>query len=113
MAVALNSGVDHLFLDQQRQVNDTEIKNFQSNVMRIKTDDEFDTDSIRESTIAFWRGLSMSELNRKISRGIENFINLVAIYLLKTILFPLGFFYAAIFVVRQLWRIELIPATAS
>ncbi len=113
LAVTLNSGVDYLFLDQQRQVNDTEIKNFQANVVRIETDDEFDTDSIKESTIAFWRGLSMSELDRKISRGIENFINLVAIYLLKTILFPLCFFYVAIFVVRQLWRIEINPATAS
>lgn len=110
LAVTLNSGVDYLFIDQQRQVNDTEIKNFQSNIMNIDADREFDTDSIRESTIAFWQSLSMAELNRRISRGIENFINLVAIYLLKSILLPLGFFYVAIFVVRQLWRIELNPA---
>ena len=48
--------------------------------------------------------MSMKELNRKISEGIESFINLVAIYILKTILFPLGFFYAAFYVVRMLWR---------
>ena len=60
-------------------------------------------------SIAFWQSLSLGELNRRISRGIENFINLVAIYLLKSILFPLGFFYAAIFIVRKLWQIELNP----
>jgi hypothetical protein len=110
LAVALNSGVDYLFIDQQRQVNDGEIKNFQSNIMSIEAEKEFDTDSIKDSTIAFWQGLSLDELNRKISRGIENFINLVAIYLLKSILFPLGFFYAAVFIIKQLWRIELNPA---
>lgn len=109
LAVALNSGVDYLFIDQQRQVNDGEIKNFKSNIISIETDDEFDTDSIKDSTIAFWKGLSIEELNRRISLGIENFINLVAIYLLKSILFPLCFFYAAIFIVRKLWQIELNP----
>jgi len=110
LAVTLNSGVDYLFIDQQRQVNDSEIKNFQSSIMSIEAEKEFDTDSIKDSTIAFWQGLSLDELNRKISRGIENFINLVAIYLLKSILFPLGFFYAAVFIIRQLWRIRLNPA---
>ena len=63
--------------------------------------------------IAFWRGLSLDELNRKISTGIENFINLVAIYLLKTIAFPLGFFYVAVFIIRRLWQIELNQPVAS
>ena len=110
LAVTLNSGVDYLFIDQQRQVNDSEIKNFQSDIMSIEAEQEFDTDSIKDSTIAFWKGLSLDELNRKISRGIENFINLVAIYLLKSILFPLGFFYAAVFIIKQLWRTRLNPA---
>jgi hypothetical protein len=110
LAVTLNSGVDYLFIDQQRQVNDGEIKNFQSSIMSIDAEKEFDTDSIKDSTIAFWQGLSFDELNRKISRGIENFINLVAIYLLKSILFPLGFFYAAVFIIKQLWRTRLNPA---
>ena len=107
MAVGLNSGVDYLFMDQQLQANDREIENFRANIMSVETTDGFDTDSIRESAIEFWQNLSMSEFENKISRGIENFINLVAIYLLKTILFPLGFFYAAIFAIKQLWRIDL------
>ncbi len=113
MAVALNSGVDYLFLDQQLQANDSEIENFQSNIMSVDPTVELDTDSIRESAIAFWQGLSLDALNQKISRGVENFINLVAIYLLKTILFPLGFFYAAIFIIKRLWRISLNPAAPS
>jgi hypothetical protein len=109
LAVALNSGVDYLFLNQQLQANETEIENFQVNLTSVDSAEEMDGDSIRDSVVAFWQGLSMDELNRKISRGIENFINLVAIYLLKTILFPLGFFYGAIFIIRQLWRINLNP----
>ena len=109
LAVVLNSGVDYMFLDRQRQANDAGIENFQSNIIGIEPEKEIDTETIRDSAIAFWKGLSLDELNRKISSGIENFINLVAIYILKTILFPLGFFYAAIFTIRQLWRIELNP----
>ena len=107
LAVALNSGVDYLFLDEQLQSNDAEIENFQSNIIGIEPDDDLDTDSVRDSAISFWQGLSLDELERKISDGIENFINLVAIYLLKTIVFPLGFFYAAFYFIRLLWRVEL------
>ena len=105
LAVALNSGVDYLFLDQQLQINDREIENFQSGIMRIDVD--ADSDDIRDSVIDFWRSLSLADLQQKISRGIESFINLIAIYLLKTILLPLGFFYALLLVIRQLWRIDL------
>ena len=110
-AVALNSGVDYLFLDQQLHSNDREIANFKTNIMPIDVDG--DSDDIRDSVIAFWRGLSFAELQRKISSGIESFINLIAIYLLKTILLPLGFFYAVLQVVRHLWRIDLGASAAD
>lgn len=113
MAVALNSGVGYLFLDQQLKTNDEEIENFQANIMNLETDKDLDTDSIRDSAIDFWQSLSISELEDRVSRGIENFINLVALYLLKTILFPLGFFYAAIFAIKQLWRIDLNVANPA
>lgn len=106
-AVALNSGVDYLFLQQEIEKNDQEISGFQQNLLGIDAADRFDTDSIRESTILFWRKLDMAEMNEKIGRSIENFINLVAIYCLKTILFPLFFFYLVLATVRQLWRIKL------
>jgi hypothetical protein len=105
LAVALNSGADYLFLQQQLEINNQQIEQFQSNILRIESD--ADSDEIRDSVISFWHSLSLDELNQKISRGIENFINLVALYLFKTILFPLGFFYVAIFVIRQLWQVDL------
>jgi len=105
LAVALNSGADYLFLQQQLESNNQQIEQFQSNILRV--DANADSTSLRDSVIAFWSSLSLDELNQKISRGVENFINLVALYLFKTILFPLGFFYVAIFVIRQLWRVDL------
>ena len=113
LVIVLNSGVDYLFLDEQLEINTTEIENFQQNLMSLDTSEELDKQGIRESAIAFWEGLSMDELSRKISDGIENFINLVAIYLLKTILFPLGFFYGVYFVIRLLWQLEFNPATTQ
>ena len=112
LAVALNSGVDYLFLDQQLHSHDREIANFQSSIMSVEAN--ADSDDIRDSVINFWRSLSIDELQRNISRGIESFINLIAIYLLKTILLPLGFFYAVVLVIRQLWRIDLaVPAVEA
>ena len=105
LAVGLNSGADYLFLQQQLEHNNQQIEQFQSSIMHIETN--ADPDDMRDSVIAFWRSLSLEELKQKISDGMENFINLLALYLLKTILFPLGFFYLAIFVIRQLWRIDL------
>ena len=106
IAVALNSGVDILFMDRQLATNDQEISQLQNDFFNIDEDKGLDDDSIYDSAIEFWQSLSISELNRKVSEGIESFINLVAIYLLKTILFPLGFFYAAFYVVRMLWRVD-------
>jgi hypothetical protein len=110
LAVALNSGADLLFLDQQLQENDAEIARFQDKVIGIDGDQALDSSSVRNSALRFWQGLSLDELERRISEGIESFINLVAIYLLKTILFPLGFFYLAFHLVRLLWRFDLGPA---
>ena len=113
LVVVMNSGVDALFLDQQLQDNDREMEQFQSSMLGIDIAADADSDDIQDTVIAFWRGLSLDELNRKISTGIENFINLVAIYLLKTIAFPLGFFYVAVFIIRRLWQIELNQPVAS
>ena len=107
LAVALNSGADLLFLDRQLAANDAEIEQFQQNVIGISGEQQLDSDSIHDAAIDFWKGLSLDELERRISTGIENFINLAAIYLLKTIVFPLGFFYLAWFLLRLLWRVDL------
>jgi hypothetical protein len=112
LAVALNSVADTLLLDQQLRENDQEMGQFQSSILRIDTTADADGDDIRDAVMDFWSSLSLEELKQKISRGIENFINLVAIYLLKTILFPLGFFYMVIFVIRRLWQVDLKPPSS-
>jgi hypothetical protein len=113
LAVALNSAADILLLDQQLRENDQEMGQFQSSIMRLDTTVDADSDDIRDSVIDFWSSLSLDELSQKISRGIENFINLVAIYLLKTILFPLGFFYIVIYAIRGLWQVDLKPPASD
>jgi hypothetical protein len=109
LVVVLNSGVDTFFLDQQLRDNDREMEQFQSSMLGRDMAADADSDAIEDTVIAFWRSLSLDELNRKISAGIENLINLVAIYLLKTIGFPLGFFYVALFIIRRLWQVDLQP----
>jgi len=109
LAVALNSGADLLFLDRQLKEHDAEIARFQDKVIGIDGDQQLDANSVSATALRFWQGLSIDELQRRISDGIENFINLVAIYLLKTIVFPLGFFYLAFHLIRLLWRFDLGP----
>lgn len=112
LAVGLNSGVDLLFLEPQRVESDAQIERFQRNLLDLDGDETLDPSTFRDSALKFWRSLSLDELNRRIGDGIEHFINLVAIYLLKTILFPLGFFYAAFYAIRLLWRLEFAPEPA-
>jgi len=116
LVVVLNSGVDTLFLDQQLRDNEREMEQFQSSMLGVDMAADADSDvveDIEDTVIAFWQSLSLAELNRKISSGIENFINLVAIYLLKTIAFPLGFFYVTVFIIRRLWQVDLQPSAPS
>jgi hypothetical protein len=113
LVVVLNSGVDTLFLDQQLRDNDREMEQFQSSMLGRDMAADADSDAIEDTVIAFWRSLSLDELNRKISAGIENLINLVAIYLLKTIGFPLAFFYVALFFIRRLWQVDLRPSAVQ
>ena len=112
IAVALNSGVDLLFLEQQQQQNDREIERFRENLFSLESDEPLGADSLRGKVLGFWNSLSLDELERRIGEGIEKFINLVAIYLLKTILFPLFFFYGVFYGIRWLWRLPLNPAGA-
>ncbi len=106
-AVALNSGVDYLFLQEQFEASDQQVANFQDEMLAIEPDSGLDPRDIHESMVEFWQSLSLQEFNRKISEGIEDFINLLAIYLIKTIAFPLLFFYMAFYIIRQLWRFNL------
>lgn len=106
LAVAMNSGVDLLFLQQEIERNDQEIAAFQENLLGIDAEAKLDTDSMQQYSLEFWRKLDMAELNAKIGRSIENFINLVAIYFLKTAIFPLFFFYLMLYGIRQLWRLN-------
>jgi len=112
LAVALNSAADGLLLDQQLRENDQQMAQFQSSIMQLDSAAVADGGDIRDSVVDFWSSLSLDQLKQKISRGIENFINLVAIYVLKTILFPLGFFYMLIFVIRRLWQVDLKPPSS-
>lgn len=109
IAVGLNSGVDHLFLDQATRDNDQRIERFQQNLLEINTTEMTDPESLKQSSINFWKNLNLEELNRRVTEGIENFINLVAIYLLKTIMFPLLFFYLTLQAIKTLWRVQLNP----
>lgn len=106
-AVALNSAADTLFLQEQFEVNDREVANFQNQMLTLTPEQSLNPRNVHEAMIAFWNSIGIEEFNRKIGEGIEHFINLVAIYLMKTIIFPLFFFYAAFYVIRQLWRFDL------
>lgn len=106
-AVVLNSGVDQLFLQEPFEASDREVASFQDEMLAIEPDSSLNPRDIHGSIVEFWQSLSLDEFNRKISEGIKNFINLLAIYLLKTIAFPLLFFYMALYMMRQLWRFDL------
>lgn len=52
--------------------------------------------------------ISINSIERKVQNSISSFMNLMAIYIIKTIVLPLLFFYLVMFFFKQIWRIDPI-----
>lgn len=50
--------------------------------------------------------LDFDKIERKINDSIQDFMALIALYLLKTIFFPFVFFYMIILIVKGIWRMQ-------
>ena len=48
----------------------------------------------------------IDKFEKKINNSIHDFMNLIALYLLKTIIFPLIFFYIVVLVIKHIWKME-------
>ena len=68
------------------------------------------TSSSSKRLIEVWKGrlpdISIESIGRKVENSITSFMNLMAIYILKTIVLPLLFFYLVIFIYKKLWAME-------
>ena len=68
------------------------------------------TSSSSKRLIEVWKDklpdISIDSIGRKVENSITSFMNLMAIYILKTTVLPLLFFYLVIFIYKKLWRME-------
>ncbi len=62
--------------------------------------------SIKMAGAALMNSTNINRIKEKINSSIKSFINLIALYLMKTIIFPLFFFYAFIVLIKKIWRFE-------
>jgi hypothetical protein len=92
--VALNSVVDHAFLIGEVDTHEQNIEVFK---------DELELDSLDNVEIDFLKGLE-----RKVESGVSSFLNLMVIFVLKSILLPLSFFFLLFSGVKLLWRSNIL-----
>ncbi len=91
VAVAMNSMVDTAFLIGETEKYQEEMIVFKKDME--KQGENFDKD----------KGL-VQRIEIIVESSVKNFMNLIAVYLLKTIVFPLAFFYLFIAMIKGLWR---------
>ncbi len=112
LVLAVNGLVDEGFLWNETQKYDENVKLFQRSI-----DPAGDTierqDAAPEDAEGFvktardWVGdLDLADLQNKVERSINDFMMLMAIYLIKTIALPLLFLYLVIYATRLLWRLD-------
>lgn len=91
--VALNSGVDRMFLFEQYSHYESEVETINQNLPNAEeiVNNEIDLDKFKQ----------------QVSESIDSFINLMVLYLMKSIIFPILFFYAFIVVIKKIWSIDI------
>jgi hypothetical protein len=92
--VALNSVVDNAFLIGEVDTHEQNIEVFKN---------ELELDSLDNVEIDFLKGLE-----RKVESGVSSFLNLMVIFVLKSILLPLSFFFLLFSGVKLLWRSNIL-----
>lgn len=62
--------------------------------------------SIKMARAALMNSTNINKIKENINSSIKSFINLIALYLMKTIIFPLFFFYAFVILIKKIWSFE-------
>lgn len=63
-------------------------------------------ENLKRKSTAILNSVDVDKIEQKVNRSINNFMSLMALYILKTILFPLFFFYVFIRILKYIWNIE-------
>ncbi len=111
--LALNGLVDRALLWNETQIFDQNVKSFQTAIDPLPESSEDSASSgpqgaktVTKSARDWVADLDVAGLEQKVERSINDFMMLMAIYLIKTIALPLLFFYLLLHGARQLWRLD-------
>ncbi len=74
---------------------------------KIRGEPEGFFERIQKKSNAMMNSFDIQKIEDKVNKNIGNFMNLMAIYILKTIVFPLLFFYMLLLVLKRIWKVEL------
>ena len=109
MVLSLNAMVDRGFLWQETVVHDQGVRLFQDEIgppgdnQSAEASEAEGAKGYVMQTKDWIAQLNFDELEQKVEKSIDDFIMLMAIYLVKTILLPLLFLYGFFYAVRHLW----------
>lgn len=98
-------GVDARMLQAQAGLRTLSIETVATQ-KKIRGEPEGFFDGLKKKSAAVMISFDMEAIEQKLNRNIANFMNLMAIYILKTIVFPLLFFYLFVAVLRKIWSLN-------
>ncbi len=114
LVLGLNAVVDRGFLWHETDKHDQSVQVFQSEIgpdsgeaSVLSPAEAGDAGDYAMKTTDWIAQLNFAELEQKVEKSIDDFIMLMAIYLLKTIVLPILFLYGFVFVLRKLWSLDL------
>jgi len=100
VAVILNGIVDDTFLLKETIKNDQEITVFKNKMNNYNSHKKSFSKKLKKIASK----LNFKKIEQSIEKGLHSFMNLMAIYILKTIIFPLFFFYAFLGFIKSIWK---------
>ena len=62
--------------------------------------------NLKKKSAAIVNSIDIDKIEKTINHSIQSFMSLIAIYIIKTIIFPLLFFYLFLLAIKNIWVIE-------
>ena len=117
LAVAMNSVVDVAFIEKDITQNAAQLNAFKNELSTLQPNQaDALTNNPMEQQGLISRALNMVEsvkngfdadrIERMVKNAVNHIMHLVVLFILQSILIPLGFFYVVIRVVKWLWRFD-------
>lgn len=112
IVLIFNSAIDQFFLEEQINHNQQQMASLKSDLKQFgeqtkKTPEEQPWyKKLPDLNMDIDMGFDIEKLQNKLTAGIDNIINLLTLFILKTVLLPIGFLYLLLRILRMAYTTD-------